>query len=67
MYEKLKTALKDRELSMNQLSFGAKISQSDLSNALSGKKPMYPNWKKRICDFLELPEEELFEEGEGHE
>ena len=67
MYEKLKTVLKDRELSVNQLSFGARISQSDLSCALSGKKPMFPNWRKRICEFLELPEEEVFEVGEGHD
>ena len=67
MYEKLKTVLKDRDLSINKLSFGARISPSDLSAVLSGKKPLFPNWKKRICDFLELPEEELFEEGAGHE
>lgn len=67
MYEKLKAVLRERNLSLNKLSFGAMISPSDLSCVLLGKKPMYPNWKKRICDFLELPEEELFEEGEGHE
>lgn len=65
MYEKLRTVLKAKGLSVNKLSFGAMISQSDLSNALSGKKPMFPNWKKRISEFLELPEEELFEDGEN--
>ena len=65
MYEKLRTVLKERGLSVNKLSFGAEISPSDLSSVLSGKKPMFPNWKKRICEFLELPEEELFEDGEN--
>lgn len=62
MYEKLKSVLKERDLSVNKLSFGARISPSDLSSVLSGKRPMYPNWKKRIAEFLEIPETELFEE-----
>ena len=62
MYEKLKSVLKERELSVNKLSFGARISPSDLSSVLSGKRPMYPNWKKRIAEFLELPESDLFGE-----
>lgn len=67
MYEKLKAILKEKGISVYRLSQLSKISSPDLYNVLSGKRPMYPNWKKRICDFLELPEEELFEEGEGHE
>jgi len=62
MYEKLKEVLRERELSVNKLSFGARISPSDLSSVLSGKKPMFPNWRKRIAFFLEIPEEELFGE-----
>lgn len=65
MYEKLKAVLKERDLSVNKLSFGAMISPSDPSTVLSGKKPMYPNWRKRICEYLQLPEEELFEDGEN--
>ena len=66
MYEKLKAVLQERELSINKLSYGTRISPSDLSSSLSGKRPMFPNWKKRICAFLDLPEEDLFEEGEEH-
>ena len=63
MYETLRDLLKDRGLSLSKLSYGARISLSDLSSALSGKKPMYPNWRKRICEYLELSEDEVFKEG----
>ena len=62
MYEKLKTILKDRGLSVNKLAFRAEIANTSLYNALAGKIPMYPRWKKRISEFLELPEEEIFDD-----
>lgn len=63
MFEKLKNTLKEKGISVYRLSQLSKIASPDLYSALSGKKAMYPNWKKRIADALELPEDELFEEG----
>lgn len=67
MYEKLISELKKRGITKYRLAKMSNISTQDIYSLLNGKKPLYPNWKKRICDFLELPEEELFEEGEGNE
>ena len=63
MYQKLKTLLYERHITRNRLAKLSDITPSDLYTALDGKKPMYPNWKKRISEALDVPEEELFEEG----
>ena len=52
----------ERGITRYRLSKMAKISTQDLYSALGGKKPLYPNWKKRIAQALEIPEEELFKE-----
>lgn len=64
MYTKLHQELKKRCLSVNKLSFMSGITASDLYCALSGKKPMYPNWRKRIAEALDMSIEELFDEEE---
>ena len=64
MNQKLIKELKSRSMSVNRLSFICKIASSDLYSALSGKKPLYPGWKKRIADALEMSVEELFTEEE---
>lgn len=63
MYEKLKNVLEEKGISMYRLAKLSRIASPDLYSALSGKKVLYPNWKKRIAESLEMPEEELFEEG----
>ena len=67
MYERLKTALEGKGISVYHLATLATIASPDLYNAISGKKPMYPNWRKRISEALEIPEEELFEKEGGHD
>ena len=55
--------MQKRGISTNKLSFISSIAASDLYCALSGKKPLYPNWRKRIAEALEMSVEELFGEG----
>ena len=62
MYDKLKAALKEKGISVYRLSQLSRIASPDLYNVLSGKRPMYPNWKKRISEAVGIPEEDLFEE-----
>ena len=54
--------LKQRKISKMQLALNARITPSDLYQALNGKKPFFPAWKKRIADFLDVDMEELFKE-----
>lgn len=62
MYQKLKNVLEEKGISKYRLAKKSNIASPDLYSALSGKKVLYPNWKKRISEALEVPEEELFEE-----
>lgn len=66
MYEHLKAILDERGITKYRLGKMARISTQDIYSLFTGKKPLYPNWKKRISDALGVPEEELFEEGENH-
>lgn len=64
MYTKLKEIMKKQGISVNRLSFMSMIASSDLHCAMNGKKPMYPNWKKRIADALGTDIDSLFNEEE---
>jgi len=57
---KLSEVLQERRMSKLQLAIGAGVNPSDLYSAMSGKKPFYPSWKKRISIFLDIKESELF-------
>lgn len=63
MYEKLREVIAEKGITTNRLARMTNIASQDLYNAYSGKKRIYPNWKKRIAEVLDVPEEELFEEG----
>ena len=65
MFEKVEALLKEKGLTKYRLAKMSKISTQDIYGILNGSKPLYPNWKKRISDALEVPEEELFEDGEN--
>ena len=62
MFEEVREELKRQGLSINKLSFKAEIQASDLSCALNGRKPFYPNWRKRVAAALGVPEDKLFPE-----
>lgn len=64
MYTKLKKTLAEQGITIYRLAKLSKISTQDLYTALKGKKPMYPNWKKRIAEALNTDVESLFNEEE---
>ena len=64
MYTKLKKTLAEQDITIYRLAKLSKISTQDLYTALKGKKPMYPNWKKRIAEALNTDVESLFNEEE---
>jgi len=67
VYPYLKDAMKENGLSANRLALKSEISPSDLSQALNGKKPFFPGWRKRISQVLRTSEEILFPEYEPKE
>jgi len=58
---KLTEVLNERKISKLQLSMRAGISPSSLYDALNGRIPFYPAWKKRIAEYLQMDEQELFD------
>ena len=58
------TILKERNISKLQLALKAGVTPSDLYQAINGKIPFYPAWKKRISEYLKIDENELFKESE---
>lgn len=59
---KLEEVLKEKGISKNQIALMARITPGDLYQALNGKKPFFPAWRKRISETLGVPEDELFPE-----
>ena len=64
MYTKLKKTLDVRNITIYRLAKMSKINTQDLYTALKGKKPLYPNWKKRIAEALDTDIDSLFNEEE---
>lgn len=64
MYTRLKKTLDVRNITIYRLAKMSKINTQDLYTALKGKKPLYPNWKKRIADALGTDVDSLFNEEE---
>lgn len=62
MYNNLRNTLKEKNITVYRLAKMSNISTQDLYTALNGKKPMYPNWKKRIAEALNTDVESLFNE-----
>lgn len=59
--------LEERKLSKLQLALNAGIAPHYLYNALNGKMPFYPKYKKAIADYLQMDEQELFGSGVQNE
>ena len=64
MYNKIIKLSQEKGISINQLALLSRITPSDLYYALSGKKPFFPNWRKRVAEALDSTVEELFAEDE---
>lgn len=52
----------DKGLSQLQLSYLTEISPQAISNIENNKVYIYPGWKKRLAEVLEVSEKELFPE-----
>jgi len=59
----LKRILKERNITPYRLARDCKIALPDIYQALNGKKQMFPRWKKSIAEYLQMPEDALFERG----
>ena len=64
MYFELKEIMKEKNISTHKLAKLSNITPQDLYSALSGKKPFFPNWRKRVSEALDSTVEELFAEDE---
>ena len=62
MYDNLKKIMKEKNINTNQLALLSRITPSDLYQALSGKKPFFLNWRKRVAEALDSTVEEIFED-----
>lgn len=56
------SVLEKMGISKNQLAMEARINPADFYQAINGKKPFFPAWRKRISEVLGMPESELFPE-----
>lgn len=63
-YIKLTNVLKEKGMTKFKLSKLANIAEQDIYSAFKGRKPFYPNWRKRISEVLEVPETELFDDSD---
>jgi predicted transcriptional regulator len=54
--------LKQHNLSKMQAALLSNISPADFYQALNGKKPFFPKWRKQFSKTLNMSEEELFPE-----
>lgn len=64
MYETLEKLLSDRNISKYALAKAAGIAPTDIYSIFKGSRPLFPNWKKRICEALEMDSAEVFPEEE---
>ena len=64
MFEKLKAEMAKQGISGNRLAMMSFMSPSDFYAAISGKKPFYPAWRKRIADALDADEADIFDDEE---
>ena len=64
-YPYIKQILKDRGISVSKCARQMDLNQPDLTNALNGKKPLYPAYRKKLSDFLGIDEAVLFPKENG--
>ena len=64
MYQKLVEKMRQKNITTHKLAKLSNITPQDLYSALSGKKPFFTNWRKRVAEALDSTVEELFAEDE---
>jgi transcriptional regulator with XRE-family HTH domain len=66
LFMQLVKVLEERKMSKLQLAMNTGIAPHYLYNAINGKMPFYPKYKKAIAEFLQMDEQELFSESEAN-
>lgn len=66
-HEKLKAAMKQKGVTVYQLAKETQIKPPGLYQAINGRIPFWPGWRKRVADALNMSETELFEQGSNNE
>jgi hypothetical protein len=59
---KIREACKAKNIPLCRMLAAANIQTGDYYQAVNGKKPFFPNWRKRISKVLNTPGAELFPE-----
>ena len=62
MYQKLVEKMRQKNITTHKLAKLSNITPQVLYSALSGKKPFFPNWRKRVAEALDSTVEEIFED-----
>lgn len=57
--------LHERNITKLQLALKCDIPPHHLYNAINGRTPFYPKYKKAISKFLEMEENQLFKTGDN--
>ena len=60
--KKLESILIERKVSRLQLALKIGINPSTLYDCIKGKREFYPAYKKKIAEYLEVDEANLFDE-----
>ena len=60
LFMQLLKVLEERKMSKLQLAMNTGIAPHYLYNAINGKMPFYPKYKKAIAEYLQVDESELF-------
>lgn len=64
-YLSVRKAIEDKGISIRQIALKSEIASQDLYQALNGKKPFYPGWRKRVAAALEMSVDDLFSDQDG--
>lgn len=59
---KLKQIIDERKITPYRLAKDCNISTSLIYGVVKGTQQVFPRWRKSISEYLELPEEEIFED-----
>ena len=62
MYETLLKTIEERDITKYRLAKLSNVPLSDLYAIFKGKRSLFPSWRVRICEALEMDDRELFPE-----
>lgn len=62
MYSRLRSEIKNQNLSIRQVAIKAGIVPQALYAAINGRCEFWPGWRTRVANVMGVPEEDLFSE-----